>query len=197
MNTDLIPAKKALKEEYLRSDNMRTLDLLPPDPARSYARQLEQALLDENRRQVQLAANAIAESFASTFQIPDSPVKVLGVRPRSVTEKSVYETFGDYDTETMRIRLWMRTAVLEKVSAFGTLLSTLCHELCHHLDVVHLELPNTFHTRGFYERAGLLYHHIRNTPLRQLVWTKLADGTFCINWPATMRGGKPSRGRGI
>lgn len=188
MNTDSIPRKKALQEEYWRSDEIKTLELPSPEPVRGYALQLEQALKDENRREVQLASNAIAKIFASTFQIPDSPVRVLGVRPRKVTEKSVYETFGDYDTETMRIRLWMRTAVLQKPSAFGTLLSTLCHELCHHLDVVHLELPNTFHTRGFYERAGFLYHHIRNTPIRPLVWNKQANGIFSINWPATMRG---------
>lgn len=194
MNTDSIPRKKAFKEEYERSENLRSLELLPPEPVRSYARDLEAALASENRREVQLAANAIADVFASSFGIPCSAVKVLGVRPRKVTEKSVYETYGDYDTETMKIRLWMRTAILQKPSAFGTLLSTLCHELCHHLDFVHLDLPNTFHTRGFYERAGVLYHHIRDTPIRQLVWTRLADGTYSINWPATMRGTKPGRG---
>jgi hypothetical protein len=82
----------------------------------------------------------------------------------------------------------MRTAVREKATSFGTLLSTLCHEICHHLDVVLMNLPNTFHTRGFYERAGLLYHHIKGTPMRPLVWDKQKNGTFRINWPATMRG---------
>ena len=188
MNTDSVPRAKALKEEYLRSDTMRTIELPSPEPVRTQARQLEIALAEENRRQVQQSANAIAKIFAATIQIPVSPIKVLGVRPREVTETSVSETYGDYDTGEMRIRLWMRTAVLQKPSAFGTLLSTLCHELCHHLDCVHLDLPNTYHTRGFYERAGLLYHHIRNTPVRPLVWTKQAGGRYSINWPATMRG---------
>jgi hypothetical protein len=188
MNTDSIPKTKDLKEEYFRSDGMSTFALPEPEPARTHVRQLQQALAAENRAQVQKAANAVASILASTFQIPLSPVKVLGVRPREVTETSVYELFGDYDTETLRIRLWMRTAVLQKPSAFGTFLSTLCHELCHHLDLVHLELPNTYHTRGFYERAGLLYHHLRDTPLRRLVWTRLADGRYYINWPATMKG---------
>lgn len=192
MNTDSIPPEKDLKEEYQRSDNLKTLILPAPEPSRTLARQMEAALAEEDRANVQLAANGIAREFALAFQIAASPVKVLGVRPRKVTETSVYETFGDYDTETTQIRLWMRTAVLKKPSAFGTLLSTLCHELCHHLDVVHLELPNTYHTRGFYERAGLLYHHVRNTPVRQIVWSRLGDGRFYINWPATMRGSKPS-----
>ncbi|HMY02596.1 MAG TPA: hypothetical protein PKA48_04550, partial [Candidatus Obscuribacter sp.] len=94
-----------------------------------------------------------------------------------------------YDFETTLIRLWMRTARLKKVTAYGTFLSTLCHELCHHLDVVHLELPHTYHTRGFYERAALLYHHARNTPVRKIVWTELDDGTFEVNWAETMKHG--------
>jgi hypothetical protein len=42
--------------------------------------------------------------------------------------------FGDYDPETSVIRVWMRTAVRKEVTSFGTFLSTLCHEFCHHLD---------------------------------------------------------------
>jgi len=193
MDTDSIPRKKSLKEEYERSEDLRAIILPAEEPVRSYAKRLERALAEEDRKGVQVAANDIAKIIAESFEIPDSPIKVLGVRPRKVTEKSVFETFGDYDTETMKIRLWMRTAILQKPSAFGTLLSTLCHELCHHLDSVHLELPNTYHTRGFYERAGVLYHHIRDTPLRPLVWNPHKNGTYSINWPATMRGAKPPR----
>ncbi|MBX9689425.1 MAG: hypothetical protein K2X27_22135 [Candidatus Obscuribacterales bacterium] len=187
MNTDKIPRKNSLKNEYDLSESIHSILLPPAEPSRSYAKKMELALAAEDKKGVQAAANAISKEFAAVYEIPTAPVRVLGVRPRLVTEKSVWETFGDYDTETMKIRLWMRTAILQKPSAFGTLLSTLCHELCHHLDVVQLELPNTYHTRAFYERAGLLYHHIRNTAIRPLVWTAHNDGTFSINWPATMR----------
>lgn len=190
MNTDRVPKDNESLTEYLRSEKMREILLPAQEPVRTYAKQLQEALADEDKKAVQQAANAIAKQFALLYEIPDSPVRILEVRPRKVTESSVWETFGDYDTETNKIRLWMRTAVLQKPSAFGTLLSTLCHELCHHLDVVHLNLPNTFHTRGFYERAGVLYHHIRNTPVKQLVWTKHTNGTYSINWPATMRGSR-------
>lgn len=188
MNTDNIPRKKSEKEEYFRSDEIKTIVLPPIEPMRSLASELETWLKSEEKKEVQSAANGIAREFCTCFDIPNSSVRVLGVRPRKVTERSVWETFGDYDTETMKIRLWMRTAILQKPSAFGTLLHTLCHELCHHLDCVYLDLPNTFHTRGFYARAGFLYHHIRNTPLRDLVWNKHANGTYSINWQATMRG---------
>lgn len=187
MNTDRVPREADLLSEYARSEKLRNLRLPPEEPLRTYAKELQEALAAEDKKAVQAAANAIAKQFALAYEIPNSAVRVLGVRPRKVTESSVWETFGDYDTETNKIRLWMRTAVLQKPSAYGTLLSTLCHELCHHLDVVHLELPNTYHTRGFYERAGVLYHYIRNTPLKQLVWTPHKNGTYSINWPATMR----------
>ncbi len=189
MNTDKVPKVKELKDEYFLSDGLKQFEKLPPAQIlRASACALEAALRNEDKKNVQLAANNISKEFCAAFQIDFAPVKVLGVRPRSVSESSVYELYGDYDTETRLIRLWMRTAVQKKPSAFGTFLSTLCHELCHHLDLVYLSLPNSYHTRGFYERAGILYHHMRDTPLKKLVWTKYSDGTYAINWPATMRG---------
>ena len=59
----------------------------------------------------------------------------------------------------MMIRVWMRTAVRKEITSFGTFLSTLCHEFCHHLDFQHFELPDSWHTRRFYERTAVLYHH--------------------------------------
>lgn len=187
MITDRVPRKKIELEEYQRSDLLRTISLPPLENVANYIVELEQALSEEHKARTQAAAKGIAIGFADHFQIVAPPIRVLGVRPRQVSETSVTETFGDYDFESARIRLWMRTAVLKKPSAFGTFLSTLCHELCHHLDVVHLELPNTFHTRGFYERAGLLYHHYRGTPVRPLVWNEYSGGRFVINWAQTMR----------
>jgi hypothetical protein len=151
-------------------------------------RQLADALKDEDRKTLQVACNRLAVAVASSFDVKPPTVRVLGVRPRRETKQWVDETFGDYDFESARIRLWMRTAVLEKPTSFGTLLSTLCHELCHHLDVVCWGFPNTYHTRGFFERAAVLYHHMGQTPPRRLVWDKQSDGTFRINWPRTMRG---------
>jgi hypothetical protein len=188
MITDKVPRKAAHKKEYLQSDELRILQLPPAEPLRAHARALEEALSKDSRTDVKLASNAIAATLAKAFDVKVPAVRILGARPLEVTETSADELFGDYDLETALIRLWMRTALKKKPTSYGTFLSTLCHEFCHHLDVVKLGLPNTFHTRGFYERAGLLYHHVRNTPVRQLVWTEQSDGTFRINWPETMRG---------
>jgi hypothetical protein len=187
MNTDKVPRRKALKEEFRLSEEMETIALPNAQSVRPYAAQLEAAMKSEDRRKVEIACNAIASAIAKSFDTKVPKVRVLGARPLEEHEDSFDETYGDYDFATAEIRLWMRTAKLEKMTSFGTLLSTLCHELCHHLDVVKFGLSHTYHTRGFYERAGKLYHHVRGTPVRELVWDDLGDGSFRINWPQTMK----------
>jgi hypothetical protein len=188
MITDRPPRKSDHKAEYLRSEAMRTIMLPSLERLRPCAQELERLLKSEDRRKIEAVSNEIGDVVAKAFGVSTPKVKVLGVRPLKENGDMVDETFGDYHFETQRIRLWMRTAVLEKTTSYGTFLSTLCHELCHHLDVVSFDLPNTYHTCGFYERAGLLYHHVRGTPPRQLVWDKQSNGTYRINWPQTMRG---------
>ena len=89
-------------------------------------------------------------------------------RPLRVRESWTTELFGDYDPGTMIIRLWMRTAVRKEVTSFGTLLNTLCHEFCHHLDFHLFKYSDSWHTRGFYDRTALLYHHAKGTPLKKI-----------------------------
>ena len=187
MITDQIPDDSQEKDEYLRSDVMRTMPLPAPEPARLLSAQLEVAMKAENRREIERLCNAIASYVSESFAIAAPKVKILGARPLKVKRYEADELYADYDFETAKIRLWMRTAVLEKMTSFGTLLSTLCHEICHHIDVVYFKFGNTFHTRGFYERAGILYHHVRGTPIRPLVWDRMRDGTYRINWKLTMQ----------
>jgi hypothetical protein len=73
----------------------------------------------------------IASDF---YEVPARGVRVLAARPLRVREQWTTELFGDYSPETMLTRLWMRTAVRKAIKSFGTFLSTLCHEFCHHLD---------------------------------------------------------------
>jgi len=188
--TDKPPRKKVDKQEYSRSDDMRSMPLPVIGSLRENAALLERALADENRAALQKLSNSLALEIASAYGAEPANIKVLGVRPLEKSDDYVDEIYGDYDPETLRIRLWMRTAVKKKATSYGTFLATLCHEVCHHLDIVKFELPNTFHTRGFFERTGLLYHHIRDTPPRNLVWKEDTGGIYRINWPETMRGEK-------
>ena len=66
--------------------------------------------------------------------------------------------------------------------------STLCHEFCHHLDFQRFEFPDSWHTRGFYERTAALYHHARGTPPKRLFWVSVPGGRWRIDWPRTNRG---------
>src|SRR5713226_193852 len=81
----------------------------------------------------------------------------------------------------------MRTAVRKEITSFGTFLSTLCHEFCHHLDFQRFGFPDSWHARGFYERAATLYHHARGTPPNRLFWVPVAGGRWRIDWPRTNR----------
>jgi len=190
MITDVPPRNPTERQEFLRSEAMVTIPLPATEPLRLVAKQLEEAMESEDRKQIQALCNDIAKQVSESFGVKSPKVRVLGLRPLEEDGAHVDELFGDYDLDTKLIRLWMRTAVLGKVTSYGTFLSTLCHELCHHLDVVLFNFENTFHTRGFYERAGLLYSHARGVPNRVLVWTRQKNGVLRINWPATMKGSK-------
>ena len=122
------------------------------------------------------------------YRVPTCGIRVLAARPLRVRESWATELFGDYDPETMLIRVWMRTAVRKEITSFGTFLSTLCHEFCHHLDFKHFGFSNSWHTRGFYERAAALYHHARGTPQKRLFWVPIPGGRWRIHWPKTNRG---------
>jgi len=156
---------------------------------RTLSSELEEKMRTGMQMDVQRICGKMAACLAEFYDTPMPSVAVLGVRPHRTDGRTcVYEKYGDYDLQTMHIRLWMRTAMQHKVTSFGTLLSTLCHEICHHLDVVRFEFHDTPHTRGFYERAAVLYHHVRGTPLRPLVWAPLPRGLYRIDWARTMKG---------
>ncbi len=105
------------------------------------------------------------------------------LRGRCATaENTTVELFGDYHLDTMIIRVWTRTAVRKRTTTFGTFLSTLCHEFCHHLDGRKLGFRRSPHTRGFYQRAALLYHHARATPVKSLPWIRVPGNRWRINW---------------
>lgn len=56
-----------------------------------------------------------------------------------------------------------------EITSFGTLLNTLRPEVYHHLDFEQLRFRDSWHARGFYERAAMVCHRARGTPLKQLI----------------------------
>jgi SprT-like family len=106
---------------------------------------------------------------------------VLAARPFRVREHWTTELFGDYNIESMVIRLRMRTAIKKDVTSFGTLLNTLCHEYCHHLDFHLFGFADSWHTRGFYESTAMLYHFARGTPRKKLFWVRVPGERWRID----------------
>ena len=192
MVTDRVPRNKGLLVEFKESDRLVSLDL--PEDARlsALAKEIEAAIALEKRAMVSRVCAAFLGEASEFYDVLAPSVRVLASRPVRVNESGwSYELFGDYDVEKNLARVWMRTAVRKQVTSFGTFLSTLCHEFCHLLDVQRFGFRHTPHTRGFYERAALLYHHARGTPRKRLVWISLPDGRFRIDW-SRIRGGQIS-----
>lgn len=182
------PPRKANRAGFLESDRIRTLDLPPQNESLlAIAQSIERAMKAGATADVRRACADFLKAASEFYKVPDCAIRVLAARPLRVRESWSTELFGDYTPETMLIRVWMRTAVRNEVTSFGTFLSTLCHEFCHHLDYQKFEFHDSWHTRGFYERTAALYHHARGTPLKRLFWVPTSAERWRIDWPRTNR----------
>jgi len=149
----LSPARKCI---YRRSDAIETLDLPPEVRGGPLVAALRAALERDDRRAVQAAGQGLIDALTRGYRVPPIRVRVLAQRPSDDTG----ELHGLYEPEDgatpARITVWMRTAQRTQVVKFRTFLRTLVHEVCHHLDYELFELPETFHTEGFYKRESSL-----------------------------------------
>jgi hypothetical protein len=188
MLTDRQPRKATLRAEFLASDKLCDLKIPPDDRLRAPASALDLAMKSGQSTAVREVCAEFLRVASEFYGVSQPQVRVLAARPVRVYEGAASELFGDYDLRRKEIRVWMRTAMRKQVTSLGTFLSTLCHEFCHHLDVQRLGFGDTPHTRGFYARAAVLYHHARGTPMKQLVWVPLRGGRWRIDWARTNRG---------
>jgi hypothetical protein len=136
---------------------------------------------------VRRACAEFVSAVSQFYGIRKCEVRVLAAGPLRVREAWATELFGDYNPGTTLIRVWMRTAVGKEITSFGTFLSTLCHELCHHLDFHKFGFSDSWHTRGFYERAAVLYHHVRGTSPKRLFRVPVNSGSWRNDWPRINR----------
>ena len=185
MVTDRPPRAAESRRAFLKSDALATLSPLPDaQELQARASLFEKALATGDGRAVRGAGESILELLARTYAVGPPKLRVLGARPRDVWEGGHFELFGDYEFEDKRIRIWMRTAVLGKLTSYRGLLHTLLHEFCHHLDRESLGFPETPHTRGFHSRVDDLYHLALATPAdkrRPLVWIRMGS-VWRLDW---------------
>ena len=187
MLTDPVP-RKADRARFWESDRLRTIELPRDGRLLESAKSIEAAMKTGVGAEVHNTCYRFVADAASFYQVPACDIRVLAARPLRIRESWATELFGDYNPETMLIRVWMRTAVRKEVTSFGTFLSTLCHEFCHHLDLRRFGFPNSWHTRGFYERTAAVYHCARGTAPKRLFWLPVGSGRWRIDWPRTNRG---------
>lgn len=182
MLTDRPPRKAALLEEFLKSDQLNRIEVPQDARLRTAAMQIE-SVMKAGRGDIGQACTVFLETAAEFYRVQKPRVRVLAARPLRTHESGwTIELFGDYASDSMLIRIWTRTAVRKQVTSFGTFLSTLCHEFCHHLDSQLLGFRHSPHTRGFYERVAVLYHHARGTPMKRLVWRRLPGNRWRVDW---------------
>ena len=165
---------------------MRTLDLPHDRTLLAITKSIESGMKAGSSADVRRSCAEFLD-FAF-YEVPSCGFRVLAARPLRVRENWASELFGDCNPESMLIRIWMRTAVRKEITSFGTFLSTLCHEFCHHLDFQRFRFPDSWHTRGFYERTATLYHYARDTAPKRLFWAPVSGGRWRIDWPRTNRG---------
>jgi hypothetical protein len=186
MVTDRPPRHSKSLRQYRESEGLKALEL-PADTRLSESARLIESLMKEGTcAQVAEACATFLAQAASFYGVRPPEIRALAARPLRVREGGwATELFGDYSLSDGRIRIWTRTAVRKQVTSFGTFLSTLCHEFCHHLDCKKFGFIRSPHTRGFYERAAMLYHHARGTPAKKLFWMEMPGGRWRIDWRRT------------
>jgi len=190
MFTDRPPRTAALRARFLESDRLRALEVPEDDRLQASAESIHSVMQAGTVSSVRQACAEFLSAASDFYTVRPPGIRVLAARPLRVREGgSAIELFGDYHPETLLIRLWMRTAIRKQVTSFGTFLSTLCHEFCHHLDCQALGFRESWHTRGFYQRTAALYHHARGTPVKRLSWVRAPGERWRIDWPRTTRGG--------
>lgn len=189
MLTERAPRIAALRAGFEQSDLLTRLPVPEDDRLPEQAKLIASALAEASMARMQPACAAFLNVAAEFYGVSKPGIRVLAARPLRVREGGwASELFGDYSPETFQIRVWMRTAVRKQVTSYGTFLSTLCHEFCHHLDYQRFKFQDSWHTRGFYERTAALYHHARGTPAKRLFWVKMPRGCWRIDWQRTQRG---------
>ena len=148
---------------YRMSDGVAALRVREPHALAPLVEALRQALDSGERAVLERATARLADALCERLDVASVQVEVLEARPSSETG----ELHGLYTLEPgrrPRLQVWMRTAKHARVVAFRTYLRTFLHELCHHLDFLLLELPDSFHTEGFFKRESSLFHQLVPRP---------------------------------
>lgn len=140
------------------SDRVPSIPFRASPALRDLVAALPAALATGRAGDVQLLAERLAVGICRALGVPPVRVRIEMRRPplRGGELQGLYQPANGPGRD--RITVWMLTAKLGRVVAFKTFLRTLLHELCHHLDYHLLNLRDSLHTQGFYQRESSLFH---------------------------------------
>ncbi len=146
---------------YDRSAAIAAIPLTPTPQLFEATQALDAALSQDDHPRVELLAQTIVNQICWRLGVRTVRVQVQGVRP-SNRRGELHGLYTQYNggSRDDSIQVWMRTAKRGQVVAFRTFLRTLLHEVCHHLDYVHLHLRESYHTEGFFQRESSLFRVI-------------------------------------
>jgi len=150
------------RRAYRESDRIAHVDLGNPTRLHGTVAALRDALAAGDRRRVQKACADLARGVCDDLGISRVRVRVGGRRPKDADGGELFGrcSWDEEETKGALVEVWMRTAKLGRVVAFKTMLRTLVHELCHHLDYELHGLDNTFHTEGFFRRESSIMRQL-------------------------------------
>jgi len=150
----------AERREYQRSETISRVEL-PPDRAfAARVESIERALAAADRDATERASQRLVNRITRGLAIGPVMISVRGRRPPDGGGElhGIYRpTEGD---QHARISVWMRTAKRDQVVAPRTFLRTLLHEVGHHIDMELLDLPHSYHSKGFYQRESSLFRAV-------------------------------------
>jgi hypothetical protein len=153
----LTPAQQRI---YRQSDAVTAVPVPGAPALRPRVAEVSEALASGDRVRTEAAVGRLLRGLCAALGVSAVEVEVLAARPA----RDWGELHGLYTPaergRSARVTLWMRTAQRRQVVAFRTFLRTALHELCHHLDYELLDLPDSFHTEGFYKREAGLFHRL-------------------------------------
>jgi len=161
---------RAQQRIYDRSNAVSSVRVAPSLALGKAVASLEGALRAGDREQVQRLAQMTADEITRGLKVPPVRIAISGRRPANLRGE-LHGLYVAGRRGPATIRVWMITAKHGQVVAFRTLLRTLLHEICHHLDYALLALEESFHTKGFYQRESSLFHQAMGAASRWVAWS--------------------------
>ena len=144
---------------YRQSDEWGSIELDRPSALHPVTHDLGTALAADDRVTVERLSQRLVTGICRQLNVPSPAVRVEAERPRN-SEEELHGLYIRHIEERPELLVWMRTAVVERPVAKRAYLRTLMHEVCHHLDYDLLDLADSFHTHGFFERESSLLRQL-------------------------------------